>query len=75
MESLQAILDELAPTDARAKNIKPQEMVDNRYLDEMNKSGFMDQLWARSEGEFFNHEWTLARAMAGSKRSNHGIDR
>jgi hypothetical protein len=27
MESLQAILDELAPTDARAKNIKPQELV------------------------------------------------
>ncbi len=46
LESLQATLDELAPTDARAKNIKPQDMVDSRYLDEMNKSGFMDQLWA-----------------------------
>ncbi len=47
LESLQAILDELTPTDARAKNVKPQEMVDNRYLDEMNKSGFMDQLWSK----------------------------
>jgi NitT/TauT family transport system substrate-binding protein len=47
MESLQAILDEVTATDARAKNIKPQEMVDNRYLDEMNKSGFMDQLWSK----------------------------
>jgi ABC-type nitrate/sulfonate/bicarbonate transport system substrate-binding protein len=47
LESLQAILDELAPTDARAKNIKPQEMVDNRYLLEMEKSGFMDQLWGK----------------------------
>jgi len=47
MESLQAILDELAPTDARAKNVKPQELVDSRYLDEMNKSGFMDQLWGK----------------------------
>ncbi len=47
MESLQAILDELTATDARAKNIKPQEMVDSRYLDEMNKSGFMDQLWSK----------------------------
>ena len=47
MESLQAILDELAPTDARAKNIKPQELVDSRYLDEMNKGGFMDQLWSK----------------------------
>jgi hypothetical protein len=33
MESLQAILDELTPIDARAKNIKPQELVDSRYLD------------------------------------------
>ena len=47
MESLQAILDELTPIDARAKNIKPQEMVDNRYLIEMEKSGFFDQLWAK----------------------------
>ncbi|MGZ9262389.1 MAG: ABC transporter substrate-binding protein [Candidatus Binatia bacterium] len=47
LESLQAILDEVTATDARAKNIKPQEMVDNRYLDEMNKSGFMDQLWSK----------------------------
>jgi NitT/TauT family transport system substrate-binding protein len=47
MESLQAILDELAPTDARAKNVKPQDMVDNRYLVELEKSGFMDQLWGK----------------------------
>ena len=47
MESLQAILDELAPTDARAKNIKPQELIDFRYLNEMEKSGFFDQLWAK----------------------------
>jgi NitT/TauT family transport system substrate-binding protein len=46
-ESLQATLDELAPSDPRAKNIKPQEMVDNRYLLEMEKSGFFDQLWAK----------------------------
>jgi hypothetical protein len=45
-ESLQAILDELAATDPRAKKIKPQEMIDTRYLDEMEKSGFFDQLWS-----------------------------
>jgi len=45
MESLQAILDEVAQTDARAKKVKPQEMVDSRYLDEMGRSGFFDQLW------------------------------
>ncbi len=47
LESLQAILDELAPIDAKAKNIKPLDMVDSRYLDEMNKSGFMEQLWGK----------------------------
>jgi NitT/TauT family transport system substrate-binding protein len=46
-DSLQAILDEVAQTDARAKKVKPQELVDSRYLDEMEKSGFMDQLWVR----------------------------
>lgn len=46
-ESLQAILDELSATDPRAKKVKPQELIDNRYLDEMEKSGFFDQLWAK----------------------------
>ena len=47
LDSLQAILDEVAPTDARAKKVRPQELVDSRYLDEMEKSGFFDQLWAK----------------------------
>ena len=46
-EALQAILDEVAQTDPRAKKVKPQELIDNRYLDEMEKSGFMDQLWSK----------------------------
>ena len=46
-EALQAILDEVAQTDPRAKKVKPQELIDNRYLDEMDKSGFFDQLWAK----------------------------
>jgi NitT/TauT family transport system substrate-binding protein len=46
LEGLQSTLEEIAPVDPRAKNVKPQEMVDTRYLDEMEKSGFMDQLWA-----------------------------
>jgi hypothetical protein len=35
---------DVAQTDPRAKKVKPQELVDSRYLDEMEKSGFMDQL-------------------------------
>jgi ABC-type nitrate/sulfonate/bicarbonate transport system substrate-binding protein len=46
-ESLQAILDEVAPVDPRAKSVKPQELIDRRYLDEMEKSGFFDNLWAK----------------------------
>jgi hypothetical protein len=46
-ESLQAILDELSATDSRAKSFKPQEMIDTRYLVEMEKSGFFDQIWAK----------------------------
>jgi ABC-type nitrate/sulfonate/bicarbonate transport system substrate-binding protein len=46
-EALQATLDELAQTDPRAKKMKPQELIDTRYLDEMEKTGFFDQLWGK----------------------------
>ena len=46
-EALEAILEEVAQIDPRAKKVKPQELIDNRYLDEMEKSGFFDQLWAK----------------------------
>ncbi len=45
-EGLQAILDEVAQTEPRAKKVKPQDLIDNRYLDEMQKSGFFERLWA-----------------------------
>jgi hypothetical protein len=37
--ALQASLDEIAPLDARAKSIKPAEMIDRRFLAELDKSG------------------------------------
>ena len=37
--ALQASLDEIAPLDARAKTIKPAEMIDRRYLVELEKAG------------------------------------
>ena len=46
-EALQAILDEVAQNDPRAKKVKPQELIDNRFLEEMDKSGFFVQLWAK----------------------------
>lgn len=46
LEALQAILDEVSQIDPRAKKVKPQDLVDRRYLDDMEKSGFFDKLWA-----------------------------
>ena len=40
-EGFQSALDEIAPTEPRAKAVKPQEMIDTRYLDEMERSGFL----------------------------------
>ncbi|HSK29455.1 MAG TPA: hypothetical protein VLA17_05780, partial [Candidatus Limnocylindria bacterium] len=37
--ALQASLDEIAPLDPRAKAIKPAEMIDRRFLVELEKSG------------------------------------
>ena len=45
-EPLQAILDETAKTDARAKRVKAVDLIDRRYLDELEKNGFMSRLWA-----------------------------
>ncbi len=46
-EGLEAILEEVAQSDPRAKTVRPQDLVDRRYLDEMEKSGFFDKLWAK----------------------------
>ncbi len=45
-DALQAILEEVAQVDPRAKKVKPQELMDLRYVEEMEKSGFFDKLWA-----------------------------
>ncbi len=46
-DSLQAVLDEIVPTDPRAKSVKPLQLIDRRYLDEMDKGGFYDGIWGR----------------------------
>jgi ABC-type nitrate/sulfonate/bicarbonate transport system substrate-binding protein len=46
-EAVQAILDDVAQTDARAKKVKPEDLLDSRFLDEMEKSGFFDKLWGQ----------------------------
>ena len=45
-EAFQAIIDETSKVDPRAKKIRPQDLIDRRYLDGLQKSGFFDKLWA-----------------------------
>ena len=45
LESIQAIVDETAKADPRAKKVKPQDMVDRSLLDRLQKDGFFDKLW------------------------------
>ena len=45
---LQAILDEVARVDPRAKKVKPDDLVDRRFLDDMKSSGFFDKLWSKN---------------------------
>jgi len=45
LDALQAILDDVAQVDPRAKQIKAVDLYDRRFLDEMEKSGFFEKLW------------------------------
>jgi len=42
---LQAIFDDVSSTEPRAKAVNPQQLIDRRFLDEMDRSGFFDKLW------------------------------
>jgi NitT/TauT family transport system substrate-binding protein len=45
-EAFQDILDEVAKVDARAKQVRAEDLIDRRFLDELEKSGFMAKLWS-----------------------------
>ncbi len=42
--AIQATLDEIAKTDPRAKQVKAEQLIDRRYLEEMEKDGTFDRL-------------------------------
>ena len=46
LQVLQVMIDEVAKVNPRAQEIKPQDLIDRRYLAEMENSGFFTQLWA-----------------------------
>ncbi len=45
-EAIQAILEEVSQVDPKAKKVRAQDLIDRRYLDEMERSGTFDQLWS-----------------------------
>jgi len=45
MTGVQNVLDDLAKTVPAAKNAKPERFVDNRFLDDVEKSGLMKELY------------------------------
>jgi NitT/TauT family transport system substrate-binding protein len=44
-EAFQAIIDEVAKVDPRAKKVRPTDLIDQRYLNDLEKSGFFKALW------------------------------
>lgn len=42
--AIQATLDEIAKTDPRAKQVKAEQLIDRRFLDEMERDGTFDRL-------------------------------
>ena len=42
--AIHATLDEIAKTDARAKQVKAEQLIDRRFLEEMEKDGTFERL-------------------------------
>ena len=45
--AIQPMIEEVARTNPKANEIKPQDMMDRRYLAEMESSGLFSQLWGK----------------------------
>jgi ABC-type nitrate/sulfonate/bicarbonate transport system substrate-binding protein len=45
-QALQPMIEEVARNNPRANDVKPQDLMDRRYLAEMESSGFFKQLWS-----------------------------
>ena len=46
LDAVQAILDDIAPSYPRAKTIKPVTLFDRQFVDDMERTGFMEKLWS-----------------------------
>jgi NitT/TauT family transport system substrate-binding protein len=44
-EALKTVLDQMAETDPRVANLKPEQFIDGRFFQELEKEGFLEKLW------------------------------
>ena len=46
---LKTIIDQLAGTNPKAKTAKPEDFIDARFVEEFDKSGYIDSLYGRKK--------------------------
>lgn len=44
-EALKTVLDQMAETDPRVASLKPEQFIDTRFFQELDKDGFIQKLW------------------------------
>jgi NitT/TauT family transport system substrate-binding protein len=44
-EALKTVLDQMAETDPRVANLRPEQFIDVRFFQELEKEGFLQRLW------------------------------
>lgn len=44
-EALKTVLEQMAETDPRAAQLKPEQFIDARFFQELDKEGFFQTLW------------------------------
>lgn len=49
VEGLKTILDQIALTNPKAKSAKPQDFIDARFVEELDKSGYIDALYGHKK--------------------------
>ncbi len=44
-EALKTVLDQMAESDSRVANLRPEQFIDARFFQELEKEGFLQRLW------------------------------
>jgi len=49
VEGIKIIIDQIAASNPKAKNAKPQDFIDARFVEEFDKNGYIDSLYGRKK--------------------------